>query len=428
MLWGLFAIDPQRLATWERALLRVALAVGAFMFAWTFLEIQLYAGVDLRNRVVGARVMLAGYDPYTFAWESGMPEEWLDPVHDPKAHRLTISPPTLLPYATIADLPYRTQRFVHFAAEWLALIASLALLVRVLPDDRMRAALLIGATLFVIATDVWRLHIERGQIYVFHLLALSVALYASRGGSADSFAAGIALGVLGLMRPNLLVFAPALLLLRQWRAGTSLCATAGIGVAVTLAYVPESSWQSYLDVGEQYYRAIEDPESVPDRPRPDWDGEVEGVDFKRALPGIASSSFAVLLRTLHDHWNLPMLEVEMTSKLVLIALAASLLALCWRRDPRTGFAIALVLALDTEFFLPHRWGYADVMLLAPVALLLPRLIQSPFALSVVAMGLIGGLLGAPLFGMYTATLVRSWLVMGGLTALALHPAAFRLRA
>ena len=42
----------------------------------------------LRSRVVGLRVMLAGYDPYTFVWQPEMPEQWLDPVYD-NVHRLT---------------------------------------------------------------------------------------------------------------------------------------------------------------------------------------------------------------------------------------------------------------------------------------------------------------------------------------------------
>jgi hypothetical protein len=426
MLWQLFALNPDRMTSLERTLLRVALFIGLFAIVWTYRDIRTYFGADLRNRVVGARVMLAGNDPYTFVWQPGMPEELLDPVYDPKAHRLTISPPTLLLYAAIAPLPYKSQRSVSFAAEWLALIVSLALLARSLPDMRQRVVLLLGATLFVIATDVWRLHVERGQLYVFHLLALSAAIAWSQCGKVDSIPAGIAFGVLALMRPNLLVLAPAMLLMRQWRAPSAMLATIGVGVAATFLMLPTSSWQSYLDVGDQYYLSIQDPESMPDRFRPTHGKFIEGVEFGNSLPNVESSSFAVLYQTLHERFGLPMLNLALTSKIILLAIACLLLVLVWQRrgDLRSALALSVVLALDTEFFLPHRWGYADVMLLAPLALMLPALLREERTnrqvLAVVLIGLVSGPLGKQFFDLYAATVLRSWLVMGGLSLLACH--------
>jgi hypothetical protein len=85
--------------------------------------------------------------------------------------------------------------------------------------------------------------------------------------------------------------------------------------------------------------------------------------------------------------------------------------------------LRIVGALDTEFFLPHRWGYVDVVLLAPLALMLPRLLRaepvSLAALAVVVVGLISGPFGQLFVGLSAATILRSWLVMGGLTALAI---------
>jgi hypothetical protein len=370
---------------------------------------------------------LTGEDPYTFVWQPGMPEELLDPVYDKDAHRLTVSPPTLLLYAPLAPLAWRTIRFVSFIAEWLAMLGSLMLLARSLPEQRQRVLLLLAAVLFVIATDVWRLHLERGQVYVFHLLALSAAIYWSRHGDVDSLLAGVALGLLGLMRPNLIVIAPALLLTRRLRMSGAMLATIAIGVLATLPALPASSWQSYLAVGDQYYRSIQgDP--ILEMPRPQHEGPVEGVEFAgpHSLRNIESSSFAVFWLWLHQVDRVPMVNLALVSKALLAILAATLLALAWlRRNDSSiaSFALIVVLALDTEFFLPHRWGYADVMLLAPLALALPDLLPAnkgttpmlvnvPFA--IVLLGLISGPL-VQQFDLYLATLLRSWLVMFGLT-------------
>ena len=335
MLWQLFALEFNRLTPLQRQLVRVAFLIAIFVFAWTAWENYARPGDDLRNRVVGARVMLAGADPYTFVWQPGMPEELLDPVHDPHAHRLTVSPPTLFLYAPIAPLPWRLVRLVSFLAEWLALAGSLILLARSVPDSRMRMFFLLGAVLFVIATDVWRLHLERGQVYVFQLLALSAAIHLSRRGEVDSIAAGIALGLLALMRPNLLVIAPALLLARRWRCGAAMLGTFGIGAAATLAVLPMSSWRSYLSVGDQYYRAIQG-EPIVSMPRPAHDGPVEGTEFagEHSLKNIESSSFPALWSKLHENADLPMIDLALVSKAILAILAAILLVLAWRRRRR----------------------------------------------------------------------------------------------
>src|SRR5258706_5168384 len=103
-----------------------------------------------------------------------------------------------------------------------------------------------------------------------------------------------------------------------------------------------------------------------------------------------------------------MFNLALTSKLIVAALALLMLTLIWRRragDVRYGFALIVVMSLDTEFFLPHRWGYTDVILLAPLALLLPELLKSRFALGVVLLGLVSGSVGQQEFGLYAATLL-----------------------
>ncbi|MBI1830778.1 MAG: DUF2029 domain-containing protein [Planctomycetes bacterium] len=424
-LWRWFALDPERLTPIERMLLRVALGIALVLVIWTYQDNRIFSGDDLRNRVVGARVMLAGYDPYTFAWEPGMPEEWLDPVHEPKAHRLTISPPALLLYAPLAPLPYKAQRFASFLCEWLAMIASLVLLSRSLPAQRHRVVFLVGATVLFLATDIWRMHLERGQMYVFPLLALSAAIAVSRSGQDDSLIAGVALGALGLMRPNLLILAGGLVLLRRWKTLGAMLPTVGVATALACLMLPTSAWQSYLDVGDQYYVAVDDPEPGPnDRLPPEHEGPVEGVQFGRSLHNVSCSSFAHLYYVLRLRCGWPRLEVGFVNKIILAGMTALMLLLVWlrRREETTAFALIVLMALNTEFFLPHRWGYADVMQLAALALMLPALLRtepdSLLASACVLIGLVGGTLGQHYVDVHTATVLRSWLVMAALTALA----------
>ena len=56
--------------------------------------------------------------------------------------------------------------------------------------------------------------------------------------------------------------------------------TVGVGVmAATFFMLPAESWRSYLGVGDQYFRAIQDSASVPNLPTPQHTGPVEGYIF-----------------------------------------------------------------------------------------------------------------------------------------------------
>src|SRR5262249_10356285 len=131
---------------------------------------------------------------------------------------------------------------------------------------------------------------------------------------------------------------------------------------------------------------------------------------------------------------LPATDVGLVSKCFLIALTLILVWTLVRRrvdqaNPRLGVGLVICFALATDFFLPHRWGYVDVMLLLPLAVLWPALWDhsntSRVALLFLGVGLVAGACLVPQLSLYYATLTRSWLVMASLTALALinwsHP-------
>jgi hypothetical protein len=423
----IFGLDRRRLHSLEKTALAVLSLLTFIVFLVSLLDVGRYAGIDFRNRVVGARVLLTGQDPYTFEWQPGIPLELLDPCHDPLVHRLTAPPPTLLLYAAIAPLPYKAQRLVSFYLEWLALFVSALLLARSIADHRQRVLFLAMAMVFFALSGFWRMHVERGQVYVFHLLVLSAAVAQSLRHNLNSWSGGVLFGVAALMRLNYLLIAPAFLILRQWKTGAGAACTFVVGALATLPLMHHDSWRSYLQVGDQYYLTIWDPDRLPTRPPPDYRGPVEGVDFANHLNDVTSTSFAFLYETWRKAGGLPVLDVGRVSKGFMGVLALTLFGLLLRRrndplPPRLTLALILTFALDTEFFLPHRWGYVDVVLLLPVGLLWPFLWQnrasSHLAFGLLLAAFIAGMSLASHLSLYYASLLRSWLVMGSLTGLA----------
>ncbi|OWY63499.1 hypothetical protein B7486_52795, partial [cyanobacterium TDX16] len=111
-------------------ILAVIVAILGFLIDW---KNTLDSGaVDLRNRVVAARLLIGGIDPYYFKWHPGIADLFLDPIVDPSwpVSRATIPPTVVVLHAAMAKLPYLTQKIVWFALQWGLFLSSLIILTK----------------------------------------------------------------------------------------------------------------------------------------------------------------------------------------------------------------------------------------------------------------------------------------------------------
>ncbi len=130
-----------------------------------------YFGCDLRSRITGGRLLAAGIDPYSYFWQAGDPESFLDPEaylapHRP-ANRITVSPPVLIFCLPIASFSWTTVRWCWLVVQWCLLAAAVVLLVLATPRERRRLVLVVLLVGFV-SGESWRFHVERGQAYVIY--------------------------------------------------------------------------------------------------------------------------------------------------------------------------------------------------------------------------------------------------------------------
>jgi hypothetical protein len=217
------------------------------------------------------------------------------------------------------------------------------------------------------------------------------------------------------------------LLAGYWRTACTILGAFGLAVLATLPWTNSATWTNYLAAGDKFYLLSWNREALPPLPPLDHEGPVEGEEFRIPRWERASSTFSELYRRLRQKFALPLLDLGVASKFLMVSLGIALLGLAFvgrrSRSPHTTLALIVTLSFDTEFFLPQRWAYADVMLLAPVALLLPALFEenrlASTALLIVLLGLVIGLTGSNFIGSYLATVLRPWLVMGAATALVL---------
>ena len=151
----------------QKIILISLLILSLHSFVVSLGDTKQYAGVDLRNKVVGARYLLAGLDPYAIEWNP--PSEWfLDPRRSyPGPSRTTVTPLVLMAYCPLAWLPYPTQRIIWALIEWFTMILCILVLMRIAPRGMARFIFLVFALLFFVSGYFWRLHVERGQYYIF---------------------------------------------------------------------------------------------------------------------------------------------------------------------------------------------------------------------------------------------------------------------
>ena len=154
-----------------------ALACGLCLVnVWhSYHDVQNYGGTDLRVRIVGARALVRGVNPYTM-----QQTEDLDPaLRDPDQSGLSrcTYPPTLLWfYAPLSSLKYLTQRVIWAVLEWCAFIASVVVLSACIESRNTRYWFLVAAIGLFGSSFFWRLHVERGQYYIFVVLLISIGM------------------------------------------------------------------------------------------------------------------------------------------------------------------------------------------------------------------------------------------------------------
>lgn len=401
-----------------------AVAVGI-----TFRDQSRGCGTDLRHKVVGARAMLAGLDPYAFEWRPGMPLTLLDPRRrQPGPSMATYTPPTLAFYAPLAWVPYWYQKRIWFVLEWAALAASAVMLARIVPRGRARLAFAGVVLFFFMSGRFWRLHVERGQYYVFVLLlvALAVARCLRRG---DDLLSGVPIGMAAALRPTFVVLCLPLWLLGLRRTAAGTAATFAVVCAATLPLVGWEGWKGCFATARAWERLVVDPSRF-DRyygPAQEVPKNVEGVDFTQLLNnGVGNATLLGIFQKRNLESGVPVpASIPLVSRVLALAvvLGGTVVALVVRRRKplprRYVMAFGVLLALNLEYFLPARIAYADVLYLLPLALMMPLVVRgpSPYPAALVATGLV---LGHPLHEGFEVwlipDLIRALLVVGTLSA------------
>lgn len=193
------------------------------IFAWSvYRDIQLdkhYPG-DLRNRVVGARMIKDGRSPYFYKWQEGDGTRYYDPsgFDSLKVSNITATPFFHHLMYPLAEMPERQL------SRWWLVIEYLMLLVTVLVAlsftvTRQQKCLVLITTALCLLTEAWTMHIAHGQNYlcIVFLAMLFCYCLSKKHSLFWGIAAGTTAVSLILIKPTaLLFFIPFLFIVKKY--------------------------------------------------------------------------------------------------------------------------------------------------------------------------------------------------------------------
>lgn len=347
-----------------RLLLVVAIVIGALGFVIDLKNTLNTPGIDLRNRVVGARLLSAGLDPYYFKWTPSQSTVLLDPLDKPTSpiSRTTVPPSTLSLLVPIASLPYKTARLLWFVFQWAALLLSLCIFARSSKSKEKALCIWVVGLIFVSGSYAWHSHIIVGQIYILYVLMLTLTyqqlLSPNRLGVVAS---GFLLGLTASMRFPVILIGIPIMIYRKWKhlAWSLIGLVFGLGSSILIAGV--KIWKSYFTAMRVHGMISYSWRQLPKGNYPQL---IEGVSWSKKVSHPSPIGDSSIFGMFEHYFGINISSI-LLPLLAIVALFCGVILYVYRKKKPSlslMFQAGLVFVFVSEFFLPGpRLAYQDVI-------------------------------------------------------------------
>jgi len=391
-----FAVDLPAAPLWQRILFYTSLVVFVTSLGVSLNDLSYYDGGDFNLRYIQARCGFFDLNPYTTTadwWWNGIAQN----VHEryfkgvPRPWGVACQTPALLLfYMPVSTLDRETARWVSGLFEWLAFLTSIVLLARVI-EQKSDRLLAVAITLFFFSgSPFWRLHVERGQYYIFTVLFISTLLFVLTRKKND-FLSGVVLGITVSIRPTVLFLALPFAMQRRWKIlSGALCSGLFMGF-LSLYVFGADAWKSFNWISTKYELAsidfsknpFEDCMKTPQVP------PCQAYERSEKVAGAPFSSInctmAGLLRVTRpilDRHAVPINTLLLAMKLLGAGLSLAFVILLSRKCKGTATSsspppdmylayVGLASINLVEYVIPYRAAYADIYYLLLVMLGIP---------------------------------------------------------
>lgn len=374
--------------------------IGVYIDACNTLK---YGGIDLRNRVVGARLLVGGHDPYYFKWNEEYSDRYLDLIDRPEfaVNRVTVPPTVLMMYSFFSNWDYKQLRIFWFIVQWMSLLLCMYLLASRCQTKEKALLVWISGLFLIACSDFWRFHVERGQVYILYslLLAISYYLLGIKHKYSD-FLSGVITGfAIGFRLPIALMAIPVIYF-RKFSMLAGMAVGCASSICITLIYFGIKPWISYFTAMYEHglihlyillggklnpltnIQLVENMDISNFYPFLEVDTSLQGV-FGYSDIALSSSSlliiFSILLTCLIIYLVIHEKRIEQSDELIFLL----------------GTSIILV----AEFFIPaFRFTYNNVIWIVPIALIIISFEKNYFRpLFYLSIALLLSFLNVPIF-------------------------------
>lgn len=206
----------------KKVLLLIVIIASALNLCWSIyrdIQIEKLYTIDLRNRVVGARLQKDGKLPYFYKWNPADGIRYYDPLNNHiEVTSITASPffhDLLYP---IADAPQRSLSYFWLVLQYVLWAAVVCVALSLAGSFEQKVFVWAVATALLL-TAAWKAHIHSGQLYIFipFLYAIFYLFLKKSKLASSALVAGLCAISLVLIRPNtIFLFLPFLLLANQF--------------------------------------------------------------------------------------------------------------------------------------------------------------------------------------------------------------------
>ncbi len=358
-------------------LLNVLLILAIFFAVAGFMQdianTAQYGGIDLRNRVVGARLAKNDFDPYFYKWNEGDPNFFLDPRDHPNlpVNRVTVTPTVLQLHSIFCDLPYLFQRYFWTFIQWGLLIAIILLFTNGCLDKFKLKLIWLTCLFFVADSYIFRLHVERGQIYILYtfLFALSYYFYHQKHKFSEIIS-GVIAGYAASLRFPMIILGLPFLVAKRWKFIAGKFFGFVLGIGSSLLFVNFEVWKSYFKAMNIHGLVHEGIIKITMERYPHLNIEdVKDLYIWARLP-ISDSSLQGMLKNVGIQLSANILLIVFLVLALMIMIVFSKIN-SENKTPDFIFLFGIFIVLLNEFFLPaSRYNYNDVILLIPISLII----------------------------------------------------------
>jgi len=196
----------------QRLFLLLFLSIYLFNFLDHLSKIDSFFLIDLRNRVIGARLFSQHQSPYYYKWDPSQPETLYDPIDKCgiKNNGITAPPSVLLLIEPIANKSYYSISYYWVIIHYLFFLLTFIPVYWYFKTDPSRLYISLAGIILLFSSQ-WRSSVFMGQSHFFFPAILSVAIsFTSIKAVSRYFFIGLLLAVLVWIRPNAILLIPFL--------------------------------------------------------------------------------------------------------------------------------------------------------------------------------------------------------------------------